>query len=841
MPGAAPAGYGVPVWLLLVPLAVAHRPHAVVRALVAEGDGGEAGAAWAIVDPGGAAGLLRSDDDGAHWDWVGGAPQAADPVDLAWVAGGLVAVGADGTVWQEEGGGWTSFALDGGGLVPRAVAASAEGLAIATDDGVWVGDPDDPPSFVALAAGTAFVDLRVAADDPGALVAVDADGQAWLRPDAASPLALLPAPPGRVVDADLAGGVIWAGTSFGAFRWTGEAWEPCATPPSAVAGDTTAAMVRAEPDGTLWIATAEDALFQSRDGCASFTRLPAAEVLEVSYGGTGGAQDPSDQWTDLATDGLTLVLAGFGGVARSADGGATWSAPKLVRADYVRGLALAPAWPGDPRILLGLYGGGTAWTETGGERWNGGATGLLGPYNQELSVDPDFATSHRAWWAAPPYAPARSDDGGRTWTALETAFAHTRGVRARGGRHFLLGEVEAGDAGDGVYEGLLAWSADGGETWTELSRLDAATGTATPQEVALLEAGDEAWILVSTDRPARVVRGTFDDTWTVLGEGGDEERSAGVVVWGGTRVVWAASDLGVRLWDVGDSAEPAWVAPTVPPGGHPRRLQASAGGTLLLVDQGSQFWRSDDGGDTWYAVGGPVPPPTLDFSLAADFDASGAAIQGTTAGVWWTTDGGATWTRLPHYERFENGTHHLSCTGACAIAGTGTMQSPGWWRMAELAEARFTFEGTWFRMELHAPTSPGELVVYDGEVAVGTLSTDQPTFAGLAPGWHDIRLVVAAGEVGLDAVEVGGGGGAPMVLPSPPDTGETGETGETGAVDSAPPDRPVRPSRPTDPSGCGCGGASASPRLGALFGLLALRRQRRFAFSFFSQACRGSK
>ncbi len=58
---------------LLVSVASAHSPHDIATALVASPS--ISGRMWAVFDPNDVSQLLRSDDGGRHWDFVGGPEQ----------------------------------------------------------------------------------------------------------------------------------------------------------------------------------------------------------------------------------------------------------------------------------------------------------------------------------------------------------------------------------------------------------------------------------------------------------------------------------------------------------------------------------------------------------------------------------------------------------------------------------------------------------------------------------------------------------------------------------------------------------------------------------------------
>lgn len=835
--------------LALVSLASAHRPHAVVRAMIPEPDFAATGRAWAIADPGGASNILHSADWGRHWDYVGGEPQDDTLIDLTWSDGRLVVLSEEGHVWHtaDAGASWESFALPlAPDDAPVALTATSTGVAIATDDGLWYGPVTDPTAFLQSRAGSRYLEVKASADNPDELTLVAGDGTVWRSTDGGATLERLGFAGDQGIDGVGVGGRVYMGTLSGLYAWDGASWGACGELP--IVGRPTedhaleVPLVYAEPDGTVWVASGQEALFRSTDGCATFERHPASDVLIIAYGGSGGAGDSEDQWRDVLVSGDRVMVAGFGGIAWSDDDASSFVSTKVLGANYVRGLALAPDWPLDERIAVGTYGGGVIVSDDAGETWAGAIDGLPHPYTHDLSVSPDFATDQAYFWTGPPYLPCRTADAAGHWETMEEGFGRTRAIEPIGPYLFMLGEYEEDETEDGRYRGRLGWSEDDGETWTELPSVGDVTGTSNPQDVTTLTTGSDTTILLSVDWPARLARGTFTDQWELIYEGADQERSAGVAVWGGTRLVYALEYDGVVYWDTDRSPTPDWVPASVPPTGHPRRMQRTPAGTLVLVDRGNQFWRSDDGGDTWYAMGTEVAPSTHEFSMASNFESTGAIAQGTQDGVYWTTDFGTTWTLYTHYERFENDTHHLVCEGACEHEGGSGKLYDGWLKLVPPDSVTFTFKGTWFELVLAEPLEDAELIAWDGETPLGTLTPDHPRIDGLALGWHDIRVEVGLGTVRVDAVEVGGNGGARMVQAGyPVDTGgdsgtDSGDdTGSPGGDDSAP---GVDTDPAADDSGigsspplprCGCGSAEGWPGPLAWLGaaLLLGRRPRR--------------
>jgi len=180
--------------------------------------------------------------------------------------------------------------------------------------------------------------------------------------------------------------------------------------------------------------------------------VPAAAVWQ-SVGPDGGvvrciAPSPSD---------ASVVYAGIanGGIYRSADGGATWSAATagLVSLD-IRSLAVSPSDP--QRVLAGTRLGGF-FSENGGSSWSAIET-LPGPTIGSVLFDP--ASPQIAYAAGSEGTLAKSTDGGTTWTAIgANAASRKPEILAIDPSHTAT--IYVGTLDDGVYK-----STDGGGSFT---------------------------------------------------------------------------------------------------------------------------------------------------------------------------------------------------------------------------------------------------------------------------------------------------------------------------------------------------------------------------------------
>ncbi len=128
--------------------------------------------------------------------------------------------------------------------------------------------------------------------------------------------------------------------------------------------------------------------------------------------------------------------------------------------------------------------------------------------------------------------------------------------------------------------------------------------------------------------------------------------------------------IGVWLLGRGPTLPPAAASPAVwldldgPRNGPAQALVLSPNfgrdGTVLAGggrDFGRASWggrgvfRSTDGGERWAFAGGPVNGALFDLALVPDWPGRGFGVAGFWAGVWLTTDAGATWQQVSGLER----------------------------------------------------------------------------------------------------------------------------------------------------------------------------------------------
>lgn len=820
--------------LALAAPAFAHRPHQVVTALFAPADFDASGRAWAVLDPNRVSMLLRSDDHGRHWDFVGGAPTEDILVDGAYFGKKLVLLGEDGTAWTsaDEGASWSGGDLGGaplpGGTVAVKLSVVGEKFVVATTDGLYAGNLSNPRSAGHARQGESFsyaaVDAveasRMAAStDPGG-VAVSADsGQTWGD---------LPALPGEALATAVAyaGGTLYVGADAGVFAWDGAGWLACGGFPVTSAGQYEDYVVHlvGTSGGSLAAASGRQAIFRSDDACATWTLADAGDAMVPEYGGVGNARSARDAFRGIVVGVTHLLVGGFNGVAASTDGGATWTYPKLMPADYLRGASLAPGFPADRRLWTGLYGGGAAWTADGGRAWLGSAAGILDTHSYD--VEPSADEGDTVFYAGLSDA-YRSTDGGRTWSDIDVPMQRNRRYRSIPGRTYVIGE----DSGEGIF-GRVAVSLDSGQTWSKLNPLHEVMVHAVPRDVAVTSLGGREVLLVTADAPCGVL-GSYDGgaswTWLLQEEDSEDNLAAGTATWppeDPTRLVYAGAQGGVFLSDDGGET---WRAPISPPSATPRQLHGAESGLLLLASRGGGLWTSLDGGETW-SESTRLPVAIHDLDSAPGYGADGLLLAGTQAGAYWSGDAAESWHLLPRYERFEDDTYHLQCSpafapgSACrrvldAAAGNG-----GGWLLVPGDRVSFSYTGESFRV-LRLGEAASLQVTVAGPEPASLVVASAEAVATPGEGWKDVTVEVldaAGGGFFFDGVEALHGGEALPGVDVPADSGTPDTAGDSATAWSTHP-----PGSRCD--GCRAGGVGVAGWAAGLAVAGARRRRRRDA------------
>ena len=299
------------------------------------------------------------------------------------------------------------------------------------------------------------------------------------------------------------------------------------------------------------------------------------------------AWEPSGPWggdvQSLAvhSDGQT-VWAGTndGGVFKSTDGGAHWSATNTGLANLdVRSLALHSD---GQTVWAGTYGGGVFKSTDGGANWSAAHTGLGNPDVQSLALHSDGQTV----WAGTWDGVFKSIDGGANWSATNTGLGNLTVLSLA--LHSDGQTVWAGTWG-GVFK-----STNGGTSW---SAAHTGLGSLTVRSLALHSDGQTVWAGTNGD-------GVFKST-----NGGAN---------------WSAVNTGLGNLNV------------------PSLALHSDGQMVWAGIYGSGVFKSTDGGAHWSATNtGLANLNVRSLALHSDGQAVWAGTYGS--GVFKSTDGGAHW------------------------------------------------------------------------------------------------------------------------------------------------------------------------------------------------------
>jgi len=438
-------------------------------------------------------------------------------------------------------------------------------------------------------------------------------------------------------------GTALAATDAGVFVTTdgGDTWSSSST---GLADLDVRRLVRGGTSSEVYAAGA--VLHRSADGGASWTALhafadpvaslarspadPSGLTLAASFGGDGGGVlvstdgglgfAPSNAGlTDLRVNDVVFADDGTLFAATWEDGGfvaaglfASWTvstaglevlSPLVI--DHYHAVRPAPGFPADERVFLGGFEGFFT-SEDGGTTWRQEET-FTQRINRLATISPGFA-----------------EDG--------TLFVGNYGGGAVAGLPGAPASVAGGDDGGGAAPGVAAGASGA-------APLPSPGGPGTPGAGAGR----------STPTPAGPPRAR----WSARGNGIGNlycellalspAFATDDTIFSGYNKLYRSVDRGLSWVELGAPASivvvrTLGVSPTYP-----------SDGFLLLGTFGEGTWRSDDGGDSWTAVGGGLPANMsinqIVFSPSYGSDGRIYLANKTRDedGVWRSLDGGATW------------------------------------------------------------------------------------------------------------------------------------------------------------------------------------------------------
>lgn len=427
---------------------------------------------------------------------------------------------------------------------------------------------------------------------------------------------------------------------------------------------------------TIWVSSADEGPYRTTDDGSSWEAQPSGLTKSEQADEVGVPHFRAIRSTGIEGE---LLIGGFDGLFRSADGGATWQ-PSETAGDYVSGLAVSPTYADDDTVVVMTYVKGGFISDDGGETWrtmNGGLRfdelsegNRLLPLRRghNIVVSPDFEGDRTIFSATWPQL-IRSTDGGESWEAIQI---EEPGEDWSPLRQYVLA-VSPRFADDGtVYagnrHGQVFRSEAGGDagSWAELGPVDGRVRSFAISpgfaDDRTLFVGSVGGVFKSTDAGA-----SWQPTGpgrSPLADGGELDPapmlamssafpSDGTLFAGTESGLFVTRDGGAS-WQEVDSGP---ITPDVEVAAVSASPDFGIDGTILVSIRGDGLYRSTDGGTTFEAVGAELAaanrvisdydnPTSAPIQFSRTFATDRTVFAYAGPDVLRSTDGGETWTVL---------------------------------------------------------------------------------------------------------------------------------------------------------------------------------------------------
>jgi photosystem II stability/assembly factor-like uncharacterized protein len=213
--------------------------------------------------------------------------------------------------------------------------------------------------------------------------------------------------------------------------------------------------------------------------------------------------------------GVGFTTTAGGGIAKTTDAGATWTAQASGTSLSLGGVAVV-----DPLTAWAVGSGGTILATTnGGATWSAQASGVASTLN-----DVDAASSSVAWAVGGANTILKTTDGGTTWVAQASG-------QAAGTIFSHVTAIDASNAWIAGSSGTILRTTNGGTTWTSQP-----SGVGAAMHAVVAFDGMTAWAVGDSGTVLKTVNGGV--SWTTQVSGSSSVLFAGVAL--SSTSVWLA-------------------------------------------------------------------------------------------------------------------------------------------------------------------------------------------------------------------------------------------------------------------------------------------------------------
>lgn len=473
-------------------------------------------------------------------------------------------------------------------------------------------------------------------------------------------------------------------------------------------------------DQTLFAASRDGGVFKTTNAGTNWTRTRIPRELSDQTDNHHRALGISPAFQSDHT----VFLATFEGMWRSQDRAATWRYSDLLPTSILRFVSLSPGYATDQTAFASTYGGGIIRTGDGGQTWETRNVSLINCYPDPNAISPAYPTD-RVVFAGTVFGLEKLVEGTSNWQYLSMlgvpVFPRTVNVSPNyaSDQTVFMGTDNLGTPNptETVYEGSvvstygLFKSVDGGINWapTQVNGVPVhaigfspSFGTDATMYIASLAIG----IRKSTDG---------GQIWTNVGGPPGTCCAADVVLspnYASDQTVFAAMPIGVALQPGVYRSNDAGGSWTLIGGSDAVSVLKVAVSPEYATD-GKLFVGTLERGLMVSQHGGALAPTSLAeplvtaLAVSPTFQTDRTIMVGAYAGLFKSTDGGATWTMLSVRSRYEEDRPNLAHAGTWTNRAMATASCTRVLTASTASDAlQFPFVGS--RVAWIGPKGPGQ-------------------------------------------------------------------------------------------------------------------------------------